>query len=176
MAIGVEAVRNNQVYLHRCCPPQLVPAKRKGQDPSMVLIRSAYQWDFATLQFRRSFELRPFEPARLRHRTGRYGFQGQESNMQRSMPSAYRLFRAAESGGPVPPEAAETARTRIQRQPPRRRARELAAAPPLAPYQRCTCGSCRECRDNARWDRIFAKFEVKETEERPLYGCALVDL
>jgi len=34
--------------------------------------------------------------------------------------------------------------------------------PPLAPYQRCACGSCRECQDNQKWDRAFAKFEVKE--------------
>ena len=31
----------------------------------------------------------------------------------------------------------------------------------LAPYPRCRCGMCRECMDNAKWDRIFAKFEVK---------------
>jgi hypothetical protein len=96
--------------------------------------------------------------------------------MQRSRPSAYSLFRAAESRAPVPPEAAETARRRVQHRPPRRLAGELAAEPPLQPYRRCTCGSCRECRDNAKWDRIFAKFEVKETEVRGLYGCALVDL
>ena len=38
----------------------------------------------------------------------------------------------------------------------------LAPLPPLAPYQRCKCGSCRECRDNQKWDRVFAKFEVTE--------------
>jgi hypothetical protein len=37
-----------------------------------------------------------------------------------------------------------------------------AALPPLAPYQRCRCGTCRECQDNQKWDRVFAKFEVKE--------------
>src|ERR1035438_2183559 len=88
--------------------------------------------------------------------------------MQRSRPSAYRLFHAAESGAPVPPEAGK-ARRRVQHRPPRRLAGELAAAAPLQPYRRCTCGSCRACRDNAKWDRIFAKFEVKETEVRGLY-------
>ena len=37
-----------------------------------------------------------------------------------------------------------------------------APLPPLQPYTRCPCGSCTECRSNAKWDRIFAKFEVKE--------------
>jgi hypothetical protein len=101
--------------------------------------------------------------------------------MQQSKPSAYRLFRVAERGNPLPPEVAETARTRVQHQPRPCRsreltARELAALPPLDPYKRCTCGSCRACRDNAKWDRVFAKFEVKETEVRGLYGCPLVDL
>jgi hypothetical protein len=38
----------------------------------------------------------------------------------------------------------------------------VAPLPPLAPFQRCTCGSCNECRDNQKWDRVFAKFEVPE--------------
>jgi hypothetical protein len=38
----------------------------------------------------------------------------------------------------------------------------LAPLPPLPPYQRCRCGSCRECLDNQKWDRVFAKFEVPE--------------
>ena len=38
----------------------------------------------------------------------------------------------------------------------------VAPLPPLAPYQRCKCGSCRECRDSQDWDRVFAKFEVTE--------------
>ena len=37
-----------------------------------------------------------------------------------------------------------------------------APLPPLTPYQRCKCGSCRECQDNQKWDRAFAKFEVTE--------------
>ena len=48
--------------------------------------------------------------------------------------------------------------------------------PQLVPYQRCTCGSCRECHDNAKWDRIFAKFEAKEPDVRGVYRCALRDL
>lgn len=48
--------------------------------------------------------------------------------------------------------------------------------PPLVPYQRCMCGACRECRDNAKWDRIFAKFETKDREERGVFRCALNDL
>jgi hypothetical protein len=31
----------------------------EGEDPSMVLVPSAYPWDFATLRLRRSFVLRP---------------------------------------------------------------------------------------------------------------------
>jgi hypothetical protein len=96
--------------------------------------------------------------------------------MRRSKPSAYRLFLAAARGGPLPPEVAETARTRVQNQPPACRAYELTALPPLEPYKRCTCGSCRACLDNAKWDRIFVKFEAKEKEVHGLYGCALVDL
>jgi energy-converting hydrogenase Eha subunit F len=39
---------------------------------------------------------------------------------------------------------------------------QMAPLPPLAPYQRCACGSCRECQDNQKWDRVFAKFEITE--------------
>jgi hypothetical protein len=49
--------------------------------------------------------------------------------------------------------------------------------PPLQPYTRCPCGSCPECRSNAKWDRIFAKFEVKErTDTRRIYRSPLSDL
>jgi hypothetical protein len=47
--------------------------------------------------------------------------------------------------------------------------------PPLQPYQRCPCGVCAECRSNARWDRIFAKFEVKN-DEKGWFGSTLNDL
>ena len=69
--------------------------------------------------------------------------------MQRSTPTAYRAFRALANP---------------------------ATLPRLAPYQRCACGSCRECRDNAKWDRIFAKFEVKEPAVYVRRRCALEDL
>ena len=32
------------------------------------------------------------------------------------------------------------------------------------PYLRCCCDKCQECRTNETWDRIFAKFEVKEED------------
>jgi len=35
----------------------------------------------------------------------------------------------------------------------------------LQPYQRCTCGKCTECRDNEKWDRIFAKFDTTNRVE-----------
>jgi len=69
--------------------------------------------------------------------------------MRRSTPTAYGAFRALA---------------------------KPAALPRLAPYKRCTCGSCRECRDNAKWDRIFAKFEVKEPSLCVRRRCALEDL
>jgi hypothetical protein len=41
-------------------------------------------------------------------------------------------------------------------------ASENALLPPLEPYRRCSCGICRACRDNEKWDRVFAKFETKD--------------
>ncbi len=55
----------------------------------------------------------------------------------------------------------------------------IASAPLLAltPYRRCTCGLCRECEDNAKWDRVFAKFEVRDYAEEPrLFRSPLADL
>ncbi len=46
--------------------------------------------------------------------------------------------------------------------------------PALEPYVRCKCGSCRDCRENAKWDRIFAKHETT-AEQRGVYQCALSD-
>ena len=44
----------------------------------------------------------------------------------------------------------------------------------LAPYKRCQCGLCRECQDNAKWDRIFAKFEVSVYwDERGVFQSTL---
>ena len=52
-----------------------------------------------------------------------------------------------------------------------------APLPPLQPYMRCRCGGCRECKDNAKWDRVFAKFAVAEYgEERSLFRSPLSDL
>jgi hypothetical protein len=52
-----------------------------------------------------------------------------------------------------------------------------AALPPLQPYTRCPCGTCAECRSNARWDRIFAKFEAKNYgEERGIFRSTLQDI
>jgi hypothetical protein len=49
--------------------------------------------------------------------------------------------------------------------------------PRLQPYVRCPCGTCRECRDNAKWDRVFAKFEVKDHgDERGMFRSPLSDL
>lgn len=55
--------------------------------------------------------------------------------------------------------------------------RENTPLPPLVPYARCRCGLCRECRDNEKWDRVFAKFEVKaDPEVRGLFRSPLSDL
>jgi hypothetical protein len=52
-----------------------------------------------------------------------------------------------------------------------------APLPALTPYQSCTCGSCCECKENAKWDRVFAKFAVKDyAEERRLFRSPLADL
>ena len=85
--------------------------------------------------------------------------------MQPSKPTAYRAFRV------LADPALATVPLRVLLPAPLR-----AAVPRLPQYHRCTCGLCRECRDNARWDRIFAKFEVKEPEVRGVYRCALNDI
>lgn len=52
-----------------------------------------------------------------------------------------------------------------------------APLPALRPYVRCTCGVCRECKDNEKWDRIFAeKFAAKSHhEERGMFASPLSD-
>ena len=56
-------------------------------------------------------------------------------------------------------------------------AEQTRSLPPLQPYTRCTCGSCRECLSNARWDRVFAKFEIKErADQRGLSRSPISDL
>jgi hypothetical protein len=37
-----------------------------------------------------------------------------------------------------------------------------APLPRLTPYKRCACGTCEDCRTDAKWDAVFAKFEVKQ--------------
>ena len=52
-----------------------------------------------------------------------------------------------------------------------------APLPPLEPYARCKCGRCRECLENQKWDRIFAKFEVKQHwDSTGIFRSALHDL
>jgi hypothetical protein len=147
---------------------------------STVLNLSPYPWDCAALQFRRNIELRPGN-AQARalangvvksalRRTG----PRQRVNMQRSKPSAYRAFRAATHTVSLPWNVRTTAPSPPS---PFHAAAHVGPLLPLVPYQRCTCGSCRGCRDNAKWDRIFAKFEVKECREvRGVFRCALEDL
>lgn len=49
--------------------------------------------------------------------------------------------------------------------------------PPLRPFPRCRCGQCRDCQENDRWDRIFARFEVKQPwEPRGLLQSTLREL
>jgi len=49
--------------------------------------------------------------------------------------------------------------------------------PRLQPYQRCNCGVCAECQSNAHWDRVFAKFEIKEREDRRIrFRSPIADL
>jgi len=54
---------------------------------------------------------------------------------------------------------------------------ENTPLPPLQPYVRCRCGRCHECKDNEKWDRVFAKFASKEpTEERGFFRSPLSEL
>ncbi len=53
---------------------------------------------------------------------------------------------------------------------------QVVPLPRLVAYQRCTCGNCRECIDNAKWDYVFAKFEAKEPDVRGVFQSALKDL
>ena len=57
------------------------------------------------------------------------------------------------------------------------RPRKSAQRNPLAPYPRCRCGVCAMCKDNAKWDRIFAKFVVPEPRDvRGVFQSPLKDL
>ena len=52
-----------------------------------------------------------------------------------------------------------------------------APLPPLEPYARCKCGACSVCLDNQKWDRIFARFEVKQHwDTKGIFRSALHDL
>ena len=52
-----------------------------------------------------------------------------------------------------------------------------APLPPLEPFARCKCGGCPMCLDNQKWDRVFAKFEVKQHwDNTGIFRSALNDL
>ena len=97
--------------------------------------------------------------------------------MLNSKPSAYRAFRAADERDLSRVRGGRKVEGREKAD--RRRIPDSTTSSPfaqLAPYQRCTCGKCRKCQENAKWDRIFAKFEVKEPDVRGMFQCALNDL
>ena len=81
---------------------------------------------------------------------------------------AYRIFRALENH-----------EQREQEKKTRAEQRRLAALPTpwLGTKKRketCKCGTCSECIENAKWERIFdEKFAAKAPPERSLFGCAL---
>jgi hypothetical protein len=84
--------------------------------------------------------------------------EGGGFEMKRATPTAYSIFRTLDDATP----------NKAPLRAPRR-----VTLPPPAPYLPCACGSCPKCRDNAKWDRIFAKFELKEADVRGVYGCPL---
>jgi hypothetical protein len=56
-----------------------------------------------------------------------------------------------------------------------RRRRAVSVPPPVTRNRkrRCQCGHCRECADNARWERIFAeKFADPDYYTRPVVHAA----
>jgi len=88
--------------------------------------------------------------------------------MQRSKVSAYRAFHAAEnSAPPLVKRAAKSASiANIQGFGQRR----------IVARKQCSCGRCRECVDNARWERIFLeKFALKEPDVRGMYRSPISD-
>ena len=57
------------------------------------------------------------------------------------------------------------------------RPKKMAHRDPLAPYPRCRCGACAMCKDNEKWDRIYAKFVVPEyTDVRGMFQSPLKGL
>lgn len=52
-----------------------------------------------------------------------------------------------------------------------------ARYPRLDPFPRCRCGICRDCVENDRWDRIFARHEKKHYwEDRGIFQSTLAGL
>lgn len=51
-----------------------------------------------------------------------------------------------------------------------------AALSRVGTKQRCRCGNCRQCRNNAKWDRVFDQFaiQLKDTwGTRGIFGSML---
>jgi hypothetical protein len=69
--------------------------------------------------------------------------------MQSFKSSAYRAFREAGE--------CEVVEVSLRQRRIIPNGGDAPRALPLAPYQRCQCGVCRECRDNNRWEAIFEK-------------------
>ena len=92
--------------------------------------------------------------------------------MPRSNRSVYRMFRDFEQA-----EGAKHYRKKTQPHLGQPHSPETnVPTVPLLPHHRCVCGQCRECRENAKWDRIFKKFESTVREERGMFQCSLNDI
>jgi len=88
--------------------------------------------------------------------------------MQRSKISAYRAFHAAENSAPPLPKKRVTSVSTAQT--PQFGQRAIVAR------KQCLCGRCRECVDNARWDRIFKeKFALKEPDVPGMFRSPISD-
>ena len=88
--------------------------------------------------------------------------------MQRSKISAYQAFHAAENSAPPLPKKRATSVSTAQT--PQFGQRGIVAR------KQCSCGRCRECVDNARWERIFLeKFALKEPDVRGMYRSPISD-
>jgi hypothetical protein len=51
-----------------------------------------------------------------------------------------------------------------------------AALPRMGTPKRCRCGNCRQCRNDAKWDRVFDQFAVKVEDTwgtRGIFGSML---
>jgi|SRR5690349_13388661 hypothetical protein len=72
-----------------------------------------------------------------------------------------------ETAGPVDSKAVRTRRSPAK-------PRSTTARDPLAPHVRCRCEDCKTCKDNARWDQIFARMAGEyRPDERGLFGSTL---